>query len=181
MPLSVKNYNLISSNNIHLLSGASLIGLVQEYTTFVNHFLNVATVREGNKTLSDAPANAINNMKKMMKLTILFKALTGGVWGIQRDGSVAKSRSAELLVVNDSSAARPRFKIYQMGDILNAVEKNMSLLNMNDELANLDIKNKWVPVMPDVKNSNQRITNILADMHKMKLSVSINKKTLSSI
>lgn len=47
-PVSIKNYNLSTPDkDIHLLNGRSLLGLVQEYTNFVNHYLNVVPYRSG--------------------------------------------------------------------------------------------------------------------------------------
>ena len=96
IPGSVKNYNLsnVYYKDVHLLSGRSLIALVQEYGEFVNHYLNIMAEHGGNR---DSSAAQINAAVHVMKLTILLKAIAGGV-----ETNKGRSKEADLFIINDN-------------------------------------------------------------------------------
>ena len=165
-----------------LLNGRSLLGLVQEYPHFVNHFLNIVPERTGsNEAEGSRPDEAlVKKAKEAMKLTILLKALVGGVYGIGRSGEVGKSASADFFVVNDSSAQNPKFRVFQMGTIVNNVKKDINNLLVTGDYDTYTFKNQWTG---DEKlsgvSANKRIANLLMQMHQIGLSVSINKAVLN--
>lgn len=183
IPVSIKNYNLSVPGNVSLLSGKSLIALIQEYTTFVNHYLNITTIRSGDDNTDRAPTKDLNTMKKAMKLTILTKAIAGGVYGIKGAGQpITKSGEAEILVVNDSSTTNPKFKVYHLQDIFEKTSQNMQLLEITNGSnshtpLNLDFNNRYIKATKESKNRaiKTRISNIIKEMHDVELSVSINK------
>ena len=181
-PISIKNYDLSKHATLSLLNGRSLLGLVQEYPHFVNHFLNIVPERVGNDEAEGSRPNEalVKKAKEAMKLTILLKALVGGVYGIGRSGEVGKSASADFFVVNDSSAQNPKFRVFQMGTIVNNVKKDINNLLVTGDYDTYTFKNQWTG---DEKlsgvSANKRIANLLMQMHQIGLAVSINKAVLN--
>ena len=57
-------------------------------------------------------------MQDIMKLTIVLKALVGGVQSL-----TGRTKEADFFVVNDSSAKQPEFKVYSMEKIISNAEK----------------------------------------------------------
>lgn len=174
IPASVKNYNLsnVYYKDVHLLSGRSLIALVQEYGEFVNHYLNIVAEHGGNR---DSSATQIRTAVHVMKLTILLKAIAGGV-----ETNKGRSGEADLFIINDSSEGQ--FKVYYISDILDIVEKSIDLLKIegyDEDSARLS--NDFVGKSGDYdrNNARQRISNLLARLHSMALEVSIDKSIFS--
>lgn len=180
-PISIKNYDLSRHDTLSLLNGRSLLGLVQEYPHFINHFLNIVPERTGNSGSEGSKPNEVlvKKTKEAMKLTILLKALVGGVYGVGHSGSIGKSASADFFVVNDSSAQNPKFRVFQMGTIVNNVKKDINNLLVTGDYDTYTFKNQWVG---DEKlsgvSANKRIANLLMQMHQIGLKVSINKAVL---
>lgn len=170
IPGSVKNYNLsnVYYKDVHLLSGRSLIALVQEYGEFVNHYLNIMAEHGGNR---DSSAAQIDAAVHVMKLTILLKAIAGGV-----ETNKGRSKEADLFIINDNSIGQ--FKIYYINDILDIVEKSIDLLKIEGYDKNsARLSNNFVGKSGDYdrNNARQRISNLLARLHNMALEVSIDK------
>lgn len=172
VPASVKNYNMANvSTDVHLLSGRSVLQLIQEYEIFANHYLNVVA-EHGDSEPSGA---LLQSAHEALKMTVLLKALAGGV--ITSEG---RSDSAELFIVNDNSVGG--FKVFLIGDILDKVENNINLLSLGDYDSVSQLANN--PVGDIMKNPNEmdartRITNLLMQLHAMKLSVSLKKEAFS--
>ena len=170
VPASIKNYNLQNTyinKDIHLLSGRSVLALVQDYEIFLNHYLNVVSKHP------DKEPNTIDltQAHEAMKLTILLKALEGGVFS-----NKGYSDKAELFIVNDNSQGK--FKVYYISDILNEVFKKLEYLKTGeyDKVNKLD--NDWIGIKkePNMSDAKVRISNLLKQLHEMKLDVSISKQ-----
>ena len=116
-----------------------------------------------------------------MKLTVLLKALAGGVAGRSADGQIGMSQEADLFIINDNSVGR--FRVYLIDDILNAVQANIDLLKTGglDHLSKLS--NTYVGSRGDLNmgDARVRISNLLAQLHQMELQVSIGKQVFSQI
>lgn len=167
---SIKNYDLsnIWFKDIHFLKGRSVLALTQEFTTFINHYLNIMGTKP-----KISEGNYLNDAQKIMKLTILLKAIQGSVFS-----NKGKTRAAELLIINDNS--KGEFKVYTIDQILSRVEADINLLktgdldnipedeNFNDFIGQIGVLNR--------KNAKERISRLLAELHQMELNVSIDKK-----
>lgn len=170
VPASIKNYNLQDTymvKDVRLLSGRSVLALVQDYDIFLNHYLNI---------VSDHPDEEPNGIDltqahEAMKLTILLKALEGGVFS-----NKGYTDKAELFIINDNSQGK--FKVYYISDILDEVSKKLEYLKTGkyDEVKKLD--NKWVgsEKNPNMSDAKIRISNLLSQLHGMTLDVSISKQ-----
>lgn len=189
IPASIKNYNMSFGAGrpfITFLTGKSVIGLVQDYGNFVNHYLNIAAPHEGKyDTGTQRLESQIDNAKNAMKLTILRKAIEGGVVvnGVPSN-TVGKSLTNELLIINDSGNAYGRIKVYSIGEIIDRVSDNINLLKTGD-FDNLQLDNTFQDG-PEGKgkysgnSAKKRITKMIADLNAASLHVTVDKSIWSA-
>ena len=173
VPASVKNYNMGNpTTDIHLLSGRSVLALVQEYGDFVNHYLNVAAEHEDREPSKDL----LDSASEAMKLTIFLKALAGGVAGRTKAGAIGSSQEADLFIINDNSTGR--FRVYLIDEILDAVQRRVNLLKTGTLDSVNKLSNEYVGSLNDLnmRDAKVRISNLLAQLHQMELQVSIKKE-----
>ena len=176
---SAKNYNFnLAKRGIHLHSGTSLLKMLQNYPTFTNHYANITAAhpaKDDEKPRSIDVAEA----HRLMKLTIAAHSLAGGLLGERKsDGTIVKSKKAEILLVNDNSSKRG-FRVYFVSDLIDKIIKNIELITI-DGYNNPTWDNKWVSngstgrEGKSVEAGFRRSMNVIAQMHKMKISVSIS-------
>ena len=166
VPASVKNYNMGNlSMDVHLLSGSSVLQLIQEFEDFTNYYLNVMASHPD----SSPNKSLVNQANFAIKMTVLLKALEGGI--ITADG---RSDQADIFIINDNSVGR--FRVYLLSDILDKVEHNLNLLKTGslDEVTTLS--NKYIGNVNDRMSAMTRISNLLMELHQMKLDVAIKKE-----
>lgn len=170
IPASIKNYNLQNTymvKDVHLLSGRSVLALVQDYDVFLNHYLNVVSNHP------DKEPNTIDltQAHEAMKLTILLKALEGGVFSNKK-----YTDKAELFIINDNSQGK--FKVYYISDILDEVSKKLEYLKTGEYDEVTKLNNDWIGVEkePNMSDAKVRISNLLKQLHGMALDVSVSKQ-----
>lgn len=160
LDISAKNYSFSKSDNIHLLSGSSLLYLVSnENSDFVNHWLNC--ISEGSD-LSKINSSLIEEAHRTMKITLLTQALMG-----------TKGNLANTFVLND----RKNQKIYvrDLASIIYNICKDQKIEGMNITNYPQSLSNSWEGNLEisDPTLARVRITNLLAQLHQAKISVSI--------
>lgn len=167
--MSIKNYQ--SGNLVHILNSANGLGLLGLFgIDFASHYLNYLA---GNVTdFSDR-----KEIYDEVKLSILTRALTGirNIDGFQGDIS-------ELFVVNNRSRGENGgFHVYSSYDILRAAERKIDKLAKFQGLPRKgNIRNeRYGGIQPSQVDANHRIANILIDLHKYKISVSIKTKEIN--
>lgn len=159
--ISAKNYNFNLGYNLQLLSGSSLLYLIQdENTNFVNHYLNL--VAQHPKSSISLSGN-FNAAHEAMKFTILYKAFSGDTYGREK---------ASLFLVNDNSKPGG-VKLYEMSDLIDKAYRNIEAYAIFKNLpAYESVKNRW-------KNTpEERIASFLSEIHKYKISVSLSPSIL---
>lgn len=160
LDISAKNYKFAYSDKIHILSGSSLLYLISnENTDFINHWLNCVAQSPDSSILSKAVLNEAHNV---MKLSILAQSLAGN-----------KGQMADTLILNDRKSSR--IYVRSLGEIAN----NISGAGMQGfEIKNYpyEVSNKWEGALEikDPTLARIRITNLLANIHKRKISASID-------
>ena len=159
IPMSAKNVNLKSGYNVHILSGSSLLYLIQdEDSNFINHYLNIVATHPDGKIDAD-----IMGAHEAMKFTLLYKALTGDTYG---------RKAASIFLVNDNSQ-EGGVKIYEMKDLIEKASKNLdAYVSIKPELLSLKIKNDWAASYSD------RITKFLSNVHAQKISMGLKPSLL---
>ena len=194
---SIKNYNLSLQPDFGLLSGTSILKYVQQYTIFLNHYLNI-TASHSDKG-KQPPNGIIKYFNQLMYLTITLKALAGGVYKLQNN-QVVQSQQAELFVVNDNSIGQ--YRVYFIDDIINFLEKNLKLIDKYITIQGFPINNVWHQEFEGVfaktitykgyggktkkKGINRgpahlRILKLLNVLDQFKLEVSMSSNILSKI
>lgn len=180
---SVKNYNLNNPANkgIHLHKGASLLKMLQDYPAFTNHYANITASHPAKD--DDEPSSIdVSNAHRLMRLTIATYALAGGLLGERKDGTIAYGKKAEILLINDNS--KGLFKVYFISDLINKIIQNIDLITI-DGYNNPVWDNKWVSngstgrKGKSVEAGFRRSMKVIAQMHKTKISVSIDLKAFT--
>lgn len=168
--LSIKNYDLSNNNSLTLLSGRNLLGLVQDYPIFINHFLNIV----GTHVDDNFNNNEIDYMHSAMKISAFIKAIAGGV--VTKQG---RNVAADLFIVNDNSQQKGYYKVYFLSDILDKVINNIKLISIDNYPDGIWEANKWIePQTHDWIKAATRITAMVNVMRTMNLHITISKKAL---
>lgn len=177
IPVSAKNVNLSNPNGVHILSGASLLALIQDLDgDFINHYLNIIaeqhTTRGSDRgdaplVSGDAPGAAAAH--EAMKWTILYQALSGDVYG---------RAPASVFIVNDNSKVKGGVKVYYIEDLVNKAMQNINAyakITANDkDLNQLLIANRW-----SNGSYEDRITNFVSQLHSQKISAALKPALLT--
>lgn len=179
---SVKNYNLSSGYNISVHTGISILVLSQEYTNFINHYLNI-TVQH-----PDSSSLYIAQMNNMLKLTLGLKAIAGGIFKFTKEGGLSKNKAAEILVLNDSSG---KYKVYFIQDLIDKIANDINLLEVKGLDSHKTWQQWWVDNTngiaarsnsnysfsnPNYRDAYSRINGILSQLHNFKLDISVKPK-----
>lgn len=170
---SIKNYSRIGEMGVHVHSGVSILSLTQEYTDFMNHYLNVS-VRARGSSQDYSSANAIlPKMNETLKLTMALKAIAGGILKLGK-GGFGPSQQAEVFILNDSSGY---YSVYFVDDLLEQIMKNINkYVKINGIEPNTTWKQTWVTVQNEKNDygaAYSRILGVLNQLHKFKLSISL--------
>lgn len=183
---SIKNYNLKSGYDVNIVSSTSFLTILNyiEDTDYSNHLLNVLALRDSPQISYSWVAKAYQSLAE--------RALADALRGFQ-----GRSAQANLFMVFDNSSS---------GDVLifTIEEIFLSLLNRNNSWNILDTKNGtdllhgggFTPLnaqlnfnqafVPSSKKGQvfsmdaawKRIARFLAQIHKQKISVTLNPNTL---
>ena len=109
-----------------------------------------------------------------MKLTILLKALQGGL-----SSNKGLTSKADVFIINDSS--KGGFSVYFIDEILDRVAQNLNLLETGDYDSLNRLDNGYIGTKPEDASARMRISKLLAQLHAMKLDVSIDKSVFSGL
>lgn len=163
--ISVKNYS--DTSKIHIHTGRSILALVQQYTDFMNHYLNI--------TASGTPAlvngNLVYQMNETLKMTLLVHGLIG-----EYTTASGLSKQADTFVYKDND----RFKVVFMDDIIKQVLNNPSLGTIKDFNLNMHWPVHWVGDLsaPNYHSAYSRINNILSALNSFALDMTINMRDM---
>lgn len=179
--IKVSNKNIGSNHSIGALKGTSSLNLIQDYSEFANHYLNI-TANKGNRPDS-APSDLLSKYHDAFKQTIAMHALVGGVWGQDySSGEFKRNDMAEIMVVNNGRGKNGRFSVYFMSDIFNNISNNLDLIDIKGLNDIRQYTNDWVGEKEknDVDMAWGRVANILTQLRTESLIVSVSQKALIS-
>ena len=171
---SVKNYNLSHEKPIHVLSGTSIIQLVQDYQFFINHYLNITqSITNSTKANKGKQTNNLILANRTLKLTMALHALAGHTRKTHTNGNNF-SEQADIFILHDNSIGR--FKVYHISEIINRIYNNPNYIL----LKNFSDEKNWKVEAPNLKEKNyqnayKRISNLLTSLHSFNISLSIDK------
>lgn len=161
---SVKNYAYHSGFNVGLLNGSSLLALVQQYDTFVNHYLNVMAANSNTGGLN-------NKAKEAMKYTIFRQALIGER-SFTNNGTNQTAKGADTFIYHDHTNGR--FYVYSMGELITRAMSFEDAIQIKG-LENEQYTNQWIGNRtPNTQDAALRISNILRQMMATKIGVSMD-------
>ena len=182
---SVKNY-FEGANSIHLLKGSSLIKYLQLYPDFGNHYLNI-TANKGRQPNERAPRSEVTKIHRGMLIALGAHALAGGLYGVAPNSkTVQKYKGADILIINKRSKAGGQFIVYDIGSLINNIEKALEFSGGLDLNTPQEWSNKFLhtPTMR-LKSGPQRFRtayarciNILSELHAVQLNVSLKTSHL---
>lgn len=166
--ITAKNYKLAdSSSMIHLVSGTSLLYLIQnENPHFVNHWLNLMSG-------ASRKSKYLDNLQEAhlaMKITIFAKALTGQ--GLGRTGE------ADTFVLNWRS--RRIVYVLPVNRIIATAAKDLDGCVKITGYPSAGIGSSWVGSKEfDMGNAMQRITALLGKIRASKITVQIKQQAIT--
>lgn len=159
--VSAKNINLNSGNNVHIVSGQSLLYLLQdENGDFINHYLNLIGSRKEGENFNFIKGHRDSYISMLLQ-TIFIKTLTGDTYG---------SDAANVFIINNNNSM-DGFKVYSMKEIL----EDISLDGTGLSRAIVEIGEQKAFYFSNTRQStvSARLNKILADMHKAKVNAMI--------
>lgn len=178
--ISVKNINASSSFDIHILRGSSVLQMLQDDGEFLNHYLNIVPIRDKGQNAGNALREEYHQVAKAM---ILARALTGSSFRVNKSGGAPYNQQVNAFFILDNS--RGRFVAYAMNDIINQISNNLQDLHTIEtgdfDNALSSLKNTWVSGPRSPEAADSRIVNLLAQLHQMKLNVSLSKAFLNTV
>lgn len=159
--VSLKNYNLHGGFDIHLVQAAPLLYMIKdEPTEFINHYLNL---------IADHPQDPNIKIKAdyiaahdAMRLTLLFYALVG----------YNQEKQVDTFIIRDKITQKT--KVYSIPQLWSRIEGNPSFATVETKdgkaLSEIVLLNNREITWP------KRISNLLVDAHKQKISASLSPK-----
>lgn len=173
IPISAKNVNLKGPNEVHILSGASFLTLIQDADpVFANHYLNVIAqhhVSRGHDendtdtALDNTPVQGAAQAHEAMKWLVLYKALSGDVYDRE---------AASVFIINDNSKQGGGVKVYYIEDLvekaMKAVDTYTTITANGSDLSTMRIENHW-----HRGSYTGRITDFISRLHQQKISASL--------
>lgn len=165
--ISAKNIALDSGFNVHILSGASFLTLIQdEDADFINHYLNITALHNDIEPSSGLITSAHNVMKEI----ILLKAISGGTLG---------RTSADTFIVNNNRASGiDSVQIYDINELLKKAYENIEeyteITLGGGDLSNYRFRNDF-----EASSYEARITKLIAQVHNNKVMAALKPSLLS--
>lgn len=159
--ISAKNVKI--SNNSYkwtaAVSDSPMLAMISGLdSTFVNHYLNVATTHPDNSNMKKEGVN----IKQDMKYSLFYQALTG-------DNLVGQSDIANIFAINDKATGK--FKLVYMNQILNSLENSIGAISV--KLGNSNIMD-YLFTNNKNKTTEERIRQLIMELHATKISASFN-------
>lgn len=186
--LSAKNYNLKSTSNIHIVSQTPLLYLFQTMNKdFVNHWINIHAAQPKEPMNSKESKNLAalqrvpiknkvgskdNKINNSMDSFMAYLALSG------ETQSKRNKQVSNVFLINDKSTGKIRlFKISDLVD--NFMDKRNSISIKIAGRGNLDDYVIESNKVNDEVSLDQRLANVLIELHQAKVSVSFSSSSLN--
>lgn len=159
--VSLKNYNLKSGFDIHLVQAAPLLYMIKdEPVDFINHYLNLIADHPMDPRVKIDTNHAAAH--ESMKLTLLFYALVG----------YNQEKQVDTFVIRDKYTQRVR--IYSIPQLWARITSNPSYSSIETRdgkpIEEITLINNREITWP------KRISNLLIDAHRQKISASLSPR-----
>ena len=166
VPTSIKNVNLSSGFDVHVVSNTSLLYLIQDANSddFINHYLNVVAKHNDSYRFDQYISTALyRQAQSAMKLLVLHRALTG---------KTGKRQAASIFLVNDNSKSGiDSIKVFDIPELIGKVSQQIetftTITSNGNDLAAMRLDNPWCSTY------SARITTLIQDVHAQKISAAL--------
>ena len=188
--ISVKSHNMSHpeyGGHIDVHSGTSLLALLQEEESFLNHWLNVVPDRVGGPHGLENFVYAGNKaaFQIALKALAVVKAMTGtNRINLENPNNVIPFANA-LLILDNSTG---KVKVYSIAKIAEVLSKNMNYakeVRMGGAFDKMDIENKWEDsgngVIYSKCAATRRVSKMLMELHKMQLDIQLPVSILNQV
>lgn len=177
--MSIKNIKSTNalSKPLSIHKGVSLLSLVQDYSGFLTHYLNVSAIPT-DSWYNESGTRPISAAYNVMKQTVALSALTGNIWKLAKGETVAKKYGADVLVVNGPDG---RYKVYFMDDILDVVAKDINSVivkGLPESLSQTWVGDKGAN---SYSSAYSRINKLYTYLHSLQLEISIDKNIFNKL
>lgn len=179
---SVKNYP-VTSRHIRILTGSSLLKYLQMYPALGTHYLNI-TANGADRPEPRAPLVDVQAAHQAMLVALGTHALAGGIYGGRRNESgeldIQRIGTAEVLIMHwrDVANQRASFRVYPIQQILHNIE---NYIDVEEFRHGPQIWNNRYIQSANSKDAYARCIQILSDLHRQHLTVSLNTSALDRI
>lgn len=156
--ISAKNVTLHEKYGwISTVSDSPLLVMIAGVdANFINHYLNYYTLhnRKQEKIQDD------KNIYQDMKYLLFYQSITGDNFNNEID-------IANVFAINDKTTGK--IKLYYMGDLIKKIDNaNISVKLNNQNINSYYFHNNWAETL------DQRIANLIIQLHQAKVSVAFN-------
>lgn len=164
--ISAKNVTLKEKYGwISVVDNSPLLVMIAGINTnFINHYLNYYTLHDRQQK----PIKDDNLIYQDMKRILFYEAVSGDNFSNSID-------IANVFALNDKVSGK--IKLYYMGDLVKKITdaRDISVKMNNQNIANYYFHNDWQ------KTLDQRIANLIIQLHQAKVSVAFNIGGSSSV
>lgn len=165
--ISAKN---IGTDKIGMVDSTPLLTLLLDQdSNFVTHYLNM--VSHNGTGIVPIDSQMLSSYNTIIKKVAAMKSLQGLIGGKQ-------GYSAQILIVNDRVAKQ--VKVVDMNKIFETTKKDIDKYFVFQGLDSVRATNSWVGTVPDggLNGAMERMSNTIMELHKYKISVSMNRMAL---
>lgn len=174
---SLKNVNLYAYPYISLVTGASLLALMQSMDyDFVNHYLNIMATHYRMPPGSEIEqpifnqASIRNLAREAMDISLLLAAFIG---------HKLDADTADIFIVNNNAAGKgdPQIKVFNIGELvlraINSIDTSFSPINVEMSSSGEGYLNNFAPTI------EQRLSTLLQQVHSIIVKVSLDNSILN--
>lgn len=190
LPISVKN--VASLSDVHILKGADLTKILQDYVEFGNHYLNLTAKHQDIGWIN---LNYAKLASQLLYATVGLKALEGGIASLDASGNLSTgSNTAKYLVVNDRTGGGAGYKVFSISSIINRIADNIdnakNIIKISWKGADLteNSNNIWqnneegsYKENPNAHDAYRRISKLMAQVSAVKYNVQIDLTNMKYI
>ena len=193
--LSVKNYSANEDYDIKILSGGNLYSLLQAEndSKFIEHYINLLEIKKDIPPGSNDREMIENSQEKqkaidVMNRLILLKALSGYNVFKAYDGAVKSMSVANFMVVNlRGKKGKGQWYVETLKEAhQKAMQSSDNYVITNKQTGQNTVypfanvaKEEVKELLPQTTIINERISRVIASIHKTNLDVAIRKKAFN--
>lgn len=194
--ISIKNYNLSRSRDLNLVEDSPFTSMLMEDPIFASHYLNIASVHEEELSTKNIQKN--NSISGYKNYSTVIKEANQGLKMILLlaglRGAAGRAQATYILVNDNSKSNLNSVKLINIYDLMDkvlqdeseeylskAVKITLDHQKLTDNTTKELFSNNWTgPDSPNKGAAIDRMSNILMEAHKKKVSVALKPSVIKS-